>query len=296
MQVSDQTAPTPKATRGTGFPGLALDEAVEAIKKAGQYGRTHSDAAFAGYLGHASANSGPFRSKMAALRDFNLIQRPKDGQVPITDLGHEIAHPTGDERALLQQAFFSAKAFAEIYNEAAMGQDLSLDLIANRAVTTLGVSPQNKSRFAESFRKSALFAGLGRAGAGDNTIRLTPPGSVPAAPEPTNTNGKTGVTPEDPTEVSPPAAGTTSSPPAPAPPSAPLGRPPVIHQEWPVAGGRVVFEVSLDRTLPGTAFMTVGEVMQAVEKFVGTLAPVEEPTPVALPATPEEDDESSAAE
>jgi hypothetical protein len=260
----------PKATRGTGFPSLSLEEAVAAIKSAGQYGRAHTDAAFAGYLGHSSANSGPFRSKMAALRDFGLIERPKNGQIPMTELGHEIAHPTGDERALLQRAFFSAKPFETIYNESAKGTDLSLELIANRAVTALGVSAQNKTRFAESFRQSVLAAALGRGGDSEGTIRLIPPGSEPAEPELPAEESKAGAATD--------GAGGTASTTAPPLTHVRTGRPPVIHQEWPVDGGRVVFEVSLDGALPGSAFAQVANVMTAVEEFVSSLGPAEEPT------------------
>lgn len=286
MRMADQTAATGKATqRGTGFPSMPLDEAVDAIKKAGRYGRSHSDGAFAGYLGHKTPNSGPFRSKMAALRDFGLIERPKNGQVPLTSLGHEIAHPSGDEQALLQRAFFSARPFATIYEESAKGTDLSLDLIANRAVTALGVSAPNKGRFAESFRRSIVAAGLGREGA-DGTIRLIPPGG-----EATGTDADIEDATTDTTltaEAQSPGASTASVPLS-AQSIPRTSRPPIIHQEWPVARGRVLFEVALDRPLSGSAFGEVAKVMTAVEGFVASLKSVEEPG-YEPPAAVEQDD------
>lgn len=283
--MADQTATTPKPPqRGTGFPGLPLDEAAKVTKEAGQYGRAHSDVAFAGYLGHRTPNSGPFRSKMAALRDFGLIERPKDGQVPLTNLGHEIAHPTGNEQTLLRQAFFCVKPFATVYEESAKGKPLSLDLVANRAVTALGVSPASKDRFAESFRRSVVAAGLGRDG-GDGMIELIPPDDEAAAidaedqeatPAPTLTTE--GQTPQQP----------TGSAAAPAENAQRTKRPPIIHQEWPIAGGHVMVEVALDGPLPGSAFGEVGKVMTAVESLVASLEPDVPPDGGPSAAVPED--------
>src|SRR3977135_206180 len=168
--------------RGIGFPSLPLDEAARVIKSAGKYGRLHRHPGFAGYLGHNTTNSGPFRSKMASLRDWGLIERPSDGQVPLTDLGHHLAHPssTEDEMRLLRDACFNAGPFAGIYNESAKETALSLEFIGNRAVTALGVSPQGKQRFADSFARSVVVAGLGRRDT-KGLIQLIPSGVEPGA-------------------------------------------------------------------------------------------------------------------
>jgi hypothetical protein len=256
-----------RASRGTGFPEMPLDEAVEAIQRAGRYGRSHSDAAFAGYLGHKTPNSGPFRSKMAALRDFGLIERPKDGQIPLTSLGQEIAHPTGDAQKQLQEAFFSAKPFAAIYEESAKGTPLSLELVANRAVTELGINPQSKSRFAESFRRSVTIAGLGET-AGEGGIRLIPPGTetagAPADPSATSDGGELHGAASGESRPSRSAATTPE-------------RPPIIHQEWAVPGGSISFVVTLDGALPSSAFGEVGNVVTAIERFVALISPTEAP-------------------
>jgi hypothetical protein len=289
--MTDQTATTARTVqRGTGFPSLPLDEAVEVVTTAGRYGSAHPDAAFAGYLGHKTPNSGPFRSKMAALRDFGLIERPKKGQVPLTELGQKIAHPSGDEQTLLQQAFFSAKPFGTMYEESAKGTDLSLELIANRAVTALGVSARNKGRFAESFRRSVVAAGLGREGA-DRTIRLIPPAGEAAGMD-------AGVA--DATHPTPTAEPDMQPTPARAAPEGMhhvprTDHPPIIHQEWPVKGGRVVFEVDLDAPLSGSAFGEVARIMTAVERFVASLQAVEQ-SGGEPPAPAEQDRDDGATE
>lgn len=271
MAEQTEKAPRPRPSRGTGFPSMALDDAAGVIKNAGKYGKSHPDAAFAGYMGHDSTNSGPFRAKMASLRDWGLIERPKDGQVPLTELGQHLAHPDSPEaeRGLLQDAFFNAKPFAAIYEESAKETDLSLQFLGNRAVTALGVSAQNKSRFAESFRRSVLAAGLGQEGS-KGSIRLIPPGSAGEEGHTEETDADTGTSTAGRVEH----ADTERRPPR----RRSVEATPVLHQEWEVAGGRVLFEVELDRALPGTAFAGVAAVITAVEKFVGSLEP---PTPPA---------------
>jgi hypothetical protein len=46
---------------------------------------------------------------------------------------------------------------------------------------------------------------------------------------------------------------------------------PILHQEWTIPGGRIVFEVELDRPLAGAAFGEVGSAITAIERFADTL-------------------------
>jgi hypothetical protein len=270
--MSDQVEPSGgHRQRGIGFPSLPLDEAARVVKSAGKYGRSHSDAGFAGYLGHNTTNSGPFRSKMASLRDWGLIERPTDGQVPLTDLGHHLAHPssTEDETSLLREAFFNATPFAGIYNESAKETDLSLEFIGNRAVTALGVSAQGKQRFADSFARSVVAAGLGRRDT-KGMIQLIPSGVEPESLI-TADQARVETTPATVTASEP--SGYERSVGRQPPRSHISGDPPTLHQEWKVSGGRVLFEVELDRPLPGTAFATVAKIIMAMEEFVHSLGP-----------------------
>ena len=57
----------------TGFPVLDLGKAASMLARASQHGWEHTVAEIAGYMGHATTNSGAFRAKLAALRDYGLV-------------------------------------------------------------------------------------------------------------------------------------------------------------------------------------------------------------------------------
>ena len=253
-------------SRSTGFPSMPLDEAVRAIKNAGKYGREHALAAFAGYLGHKSI-SGPFRAKMASLKDWGLIERPRGDRVPLTDLSMRLAHPTSgdEERSSVREAFFHAEPFKKIYNDSAKEIDLSLDVIGNRAVTGLGVAPPSKERFADSFLKSVVFAGLGRPGS-KGSVHLLPVDSPSFDP---SRDGQDELQ-DQPGSLAAKGQGPTVHPAAVAHPVRKSG-PPTLHQSWALNSGTVLFEVRLQEALPVEAFAPLTDVMKAVEIFVGSL-------------------------
>ena len=69
--------------------------------------------AFARYMGHSTTNSGTFRQRLAAFRDWKLIAGRGD-TVVFTDAAKIIAHPP-DERAgveALQTAFMNCGVFS----------------------------------------------------------------------------------------------------------------------------------------------------------------------------------------
>lgn len=257
------------SSRGKGFPLLPLQEAVAAVKSAGKYGRQHSHAAFAGYLGHDSTNSGRFRAKMAALRDWGLIDRAAGEQVRLSELGHKIAHPSSpdEERTLLQEAFFNADLFKSIFEDSAKETDLSLEFIGNRAVTGLGVAAQSKQRFADSFAKSAVAAGLGQLGS-KGSLRLMPPGSIPASAEHADNDDRP-ATPASGPEAARKGQLLSSSP-STANQSEVV---PTLHQRWQVDDGSVLFEVRLSGPLPSSAFSALANVVTSIEGLVATLMP-----------------------
>lgn len=262
---SQAAAPMTKA-RGTGFPSLPLDEAALAVKTAGKHGREHALAAFAAYMGHETATSGAFRAKMASLKDFGLIERPSPDRVLLTEIAHQLAHPSSasEEQRLLQEAFFSAAPFKSIYTDSAKETDLSLEFVGNRAVTGLHVGAPNKQRFADSFARSVVAAGLGHISS-KGSVFLQPPGPATDLDNAVAGDGReeqarrSTVSSEG---GSPGGRVTTQS------------TPPTIHQSWLVAGGSVLFEVRLDDPLPGTAFQLLAGVMAAVEEFVAGLGKV----------------------
>lgn len=250
----------PLRRRGKGFPALALDESVAAIRKIGQYGRRHTLSGFAGYLGHRTTNSGPFQSKMAALNDWGLIDRQGD-EISLTDLAQQIAYPTSPDREaqMLRQAFFNAALFATVYEESAKGVELSLDLLGNRAVNALGVAPQRRDEFARSFAQSAVAAGLARTGPNASVVLL--------ADDQKDEDEATSQPPVS-RESGPAAANETSS--SALPPGRSQGLP-TLHQEWAVKGGTVVLEAWLDQALPAAAFGELASIAAAIEKLVAVL-------------------------
>lgn len=255
--TNEGKSPPSKARRkpGTGFPVVPLPEAAKIIREAGKYGFEHSVSAFARYMGHATTNSGAFRQRLAAFRDWKLIAGRGD-TVVFTDTAKTIALPpdASSEREALQTAFMNCVVFASLYEGVTKGQPVDVQNLGAKAVHELGISPSAVDRFASSFVDSAIAAGLAEADNGQ-VILLEPGGTADA----------TGAFGEEDTE---PEANR---------PDASRGRvrvtqvPPVVHQEWTLPAGAVLFEVRLDRPLPAAVFAQVGTVVQEIEALAGRL-------------------------
>lgn len=253
------TAPAPRRKRATGFPVVSLAEAAAILKEAGKYGFDHSTAAFATYMGHSTTNSGAFRQRLAAFRDWKLIAGRGDS-LAMTDIARMIAHPTDDEaeRRALQTAFMNSPVFFKLFDESAKGTPLAPGPLGSRAVLNLGVAPGSKDKFVQSFVDSAVAAGL---------ASLNEDGQIVLAPLEVGADG--GQQPSDEQLVDnrqpvPSASGRTQ-------PAARQGTP-VVHQTWTIDGGAIVFEIRTDKPLPATAFATVGEVVASLEHLADTLA------------------------
>lgn len=251
---------TPRRKRATGFPVVSLAEAAEILKEAGKYGFDHSTAAFATYMGHSTTNSGAFRQRLAAFRDWKLIAGRGDS-LAMTDIARVIAHPTDDdaERRAMQSAFMNSPVFFKLYEESAKGKPLATAQLGNRAVLNLGVAPGSKDKFVQSFTESAVAAGL---------AALNEDGQIVLESLDAGTDGGQPSS-DDQSLVNPqavqPSSGRTQ-------PAARQG-PPVVHQAWAIDGGSIVFEIRTDKPLPATAFATVGEVVASLEHLAETLAP-----------------------
>ncbi|MGD1057379.1 MAG: hypothetical protein ABR992_08195 [Solirubrobacteraceae bacterium] len=262
----EQTLTTSRRKRGKGFATVPLGEAIRAVKDAGKYGRDHGLNDFAGYLGHTTTNSGPFRQKMAALKGWGLIERNGD-RVTFTDLANEIAHPlsTEQEAERIREAFRNEPLFASIYDESTKDTELDLEFIGGRAVNGFGVAPQSKRQFAQSFGESVEAADLGTLD-GNGKVRLR---ALDAS------NGDaSGDDPDDGRTAEimghEPKGGLTADRKG---KSSPPGLSPVLHQEWTINGGSVVFDVQLDRPLPASAFQNVTPVIEKIEALVKSLEP-----------------------
>jgi hypothetical protein len=269
---SEELAPSaPRRKRTTGFPVVSLAEAAAILKEAGKYGFDHSTAAFATYMGHSTTNSGAFRQRLAAFRDWKLIAGRGDS-LAMTDIARVIAHPTDDDAEIraLQTAFFNSPVFFKLYDESAKGQSLAPGQLGNRAVLNLGVAPSSKDKFVQSFVDSAAAAGL--ASLNDDGKIILAPLNVVADVMPQHSREQLVQNPQ----VGQPSPGRTQP--------AALHGTPVVHQSWAIDGGAIVFEIRTDKPLPATAFATVGEVVASLEHLAETLAP---PAPPAGAGTEE---------
>ena len=252
------TAPAVRRKRTTGFPVVSLAEAAAILKEAGKYGFDHSTAAFASYMGHSTTNSGAFRQRLAAFRDWKLIAGRGD-RLAMTDIARMIAHPTDDEaeRRALQTAFMNSPVFFKLFDESAKGKPLAARPLGNRAVLNLGVAPGSKDKFVQSFVDSAVAAGL---------ASLNEDGQIVLAPLDAGADGGQQPSEEqfiDSRQPGPPSPGRTQT-------GARQGTP-VVHQTWAIDGGSIVFEIRTDKPLPATAFTTVGEVVASLERLAETL-------------------------
>lgn len=246
---SDVAGQSPSRQRGKGFPTVALPDAVAILREAGKYGTSHALSAFAGYMGHRTTNSGPFKQRLAAFRDWGLVTT--EGQiVKMTALGSQLALPSDPalEPANLLEAFRNCEEFQGVYDRTAKGVTLDLESIGNTAVHELGVSAKTKKAFAESFAKSAASVGLAERPAEDKIVLLGE-AQVRTGPGEAADSGN--------------ATAEIQSPPAP--------QPVVFRQPWSLPGGQVTLEIRLDRALPPASFAELGAVAEAVEKFLQSL-------------------------
>jgi len=259
------------ASRGAGFPVLDLATAVETIHKVGEHGGEFSNSAFAQYLGHTTANSGPFRSKVASLRDWGLA-RSQGGRVFLTDLGKAVAkspEPMADQ-ALLRSAFFSCNIFKAFYDDSAKGVPLKRDPLARAAVFDHKVSAKSQEKFVAMLVDSAVTVGLAEADGDTVTFRSAAAAALVEAPDVREHEGD----PEQDPPARPAGHGGGGATPArqPAPP-APAGSavPVLLRQVWPTATGEVVLAIHSNDPLPASAFGLVGTVVQAAEDLARSI-------------------------
>ncbi len=241
--------------KATGFPVVHLDEAATVLREAGRYGRQQSVDTFAGYMGHSTTNSGAFRQRMAAFRDWGLISGRGD-VVEITDLGWRIAHPVSaeDELAALRQAFRTANVFRAMYDASTHGTPLLLNHLGNIAVQKYGVGPNWKSRFAESFAYSAAYARLAER-TDDKVVLVDESEEVPEPRPPVARQDTTSEVSAQPAE------------PAALAPSAPA----VLRNVWTLRSGELIFEVRSHEPINAAAFIQVAKVVELLEVLATAL-------------------------
>lgn len=226
------------------------------LVRASQHGWQHTVAEVAGYMGHATINSGAFRGKLAALRDYGLVSG-RGESLEITPIGRKIAIPeTEAERQAALREAFTKTVFGAVYQESVKGSPISIESIGRRAVNRLGVAPGSQGSFGEVFARSASAAGLAETtGDGKVTLFAKPyAGSDVAEP-----SGSTGGMPA----ATPPAAEQPSA--------APKISKPVLDQRWPFPDGEVALIVTTDRPLSAKDFASIGVVVGEIERLVAGL-------------------------
>jgi hypothetical protein len=241
----------------TGYPVIDLGEAASVLVRASQHGWEHTVAEVAGYMGHATVNSGAFRAKLAALRDYGLVSG-RGESLEITAVGRKIAIPEteAERRAALQEAFANT-VFDGLYQESVKGQPIAIESIGRRAVSKLGVAPSSLRSFGETFARSAAAAGLAET-TGDGKVTLF---SRPQAGS------------SDADNLNPLAGASAAGTPAAVPPQAARGSAkPVLDQRWPFPDGEVALIVTIGRPLSAADFASIGKVVAQVEQLVEGLA------------------------
>ena len=253
----------PSRKRGTAFPVVSLPEAARIVKDAGKYGFEHHIASFATYMGHSTTNSGAFRQRLAAFRDWELVDGRGD-TLTMTDIARKIAMPTDEaaERQALQQAFKNCEVFTGLYDRMAKGRPLDRDGLAAQAVHGFGVSPAKAHQFVRSFIDSVVAAQLAEADDQDNVVLLaqdTVGEADDALPPDGEPDAASHEISHEPTRSR--AAGR----------SAAVGQVPAIRQSWPITGGEIIFEVRSEEALPATVFGDLGEVVTKLEALSASL-------------------------
>ena len=248
-----------RGPRSAGFPALSLPEATTIITTAAGHGRQHNLVALAAYAGHATSNSGPFRQKLAALKDWGFVTVAGE-TAAITDRGMGIALPASpvSELDLLRQAFQGCGIFWDVYCDTAKGVPIQPETIGNNAVTMHGINAKNRGKFVKSFVDSAIAVGMAeRLSTGEVRLLGNNGEIVPSARPPITLDAGTHqplpeIVPETPAAAIPQALSETALRPA-------------ISQVWKNGDTEIIFEVRSSGPLPSVAFMEIGTAVTSIE-------------------------------
>lgn len=258
--------------RGRGFPVLALAEAIEVVAAAGANGGEHSQAAFAMYLGHSTAKSGPYRTKLAALRDYGLIARGPE-RITLTEVAREVVR-AGDRvhsnPDLLRQCFHQCDIFHEFYDNAPKGQSIDPAWISKIAVLDMNVSRDSAQRFAQVFSESVTTAGLGRRTDAGCVLIF-----VPGTPEYDSTptlEGLVGVEMDDDGHaIREPQPTQVYTPPSPGKAPVAADHAVAVQQVLPIDEGSITFVIRTSKPLPARAYVQVAALTEKLEQLASML-------------------------
>lgn len=115
-----------------------------------------------------------------------------------------------------------------------------------------------------SFAESAVVAGLATYTSAGGIELLPLERESAAAPRPSDADAP------EPLEIRPTTGGARTTT---------ADRPPTIHEEWQVAGGRLIFEAWLNRPVPAGAYEDISKVVKSMEQLVAKLGTPDATTP-----------------
>src|SRR5262252_1063129 len=99
---------------------------------------------FAAYMGHQTTNSGAFRYKLAALRDYGLILRGNKERVILSELAERLVMASPEPymaKGLLFAAFEHCRVFERVYSDGAKNMPMDITRIRMNVVMRHGVAP-----------------------------------------------------------------------------------------------------------------------------------------------------------
>jgi hypothetical protein len=273
--MTEQTTSKPKADRkrGVGFPQMTLKDAVDAIVVAGQNGPSHSVDAFAAYMGHQTTNSGAFKYKLAALRDYGLISRGDRERVTITELAQELVLAAPEHylaRPLLLSAFENCPLFERVYSDNAKNTALEITRVRNNVVMRHGIAADQADRFVDVFVKSAVFVGI--ADSDGKTVSLLPR-SVAASGQLRIDDEIPGETDENVDASAPDKTGTSWWMHTPHSVNANMQGPIALRQAWAIDGGEIEFVIRTPKALPPEIYTMVAEMAVNASRMAELLQP-----------------------
>lgn len=249
-------------TRSKSFATFALPNSVALIKKASASGDELKTSALATYAGHSSHTSGPFKQKLASLREWGLITTNGSGVANLTDIAKELAHPT-DEQAtnqFLLTAFQNCSIFWNLYRDLAKEMEMETDTVVNHAIKNFGIKPSAKNSFIKSFIDSAEAVKLAeRVGNSkvifsNNVIELTLPNEIEK--DSISTEPKKIVSDEEFSESRKERFLNQRK----------FIRP-AVSQHWKIDDIDIIFEVRSIEPLPSSAFEKLGTVIAAINEL-----------------------------
>lgn len=268
---TEAEATTSRRAKGAGFPTLPLPEAVKIIREAGQYGKEHTPSALAAYAGHQSANSGPWKSKAAALKEWGLIATASPDKITLTSRAVRLAHPESTEKAhaALLECFTGSAIFMAIYNDLARGQELSVAQLSSKAISDHSIAIASKEKFVNSFLESATAAGLAERIGKDKfkTFPISHTSSGPATDSGSD-DADAGAGDRDGKALD--GGHTGSAAPARSDDRRDAGTP-VMQQTWEFASGEVRLTINSTKPLQAKSYTDIANVVAAVEALISSL-------------------------